>query len=140
KRNPAIILVIVLVLLLITYSLFRSNNAKTDDTLINDENPGNTTANIGPTEKQVGNVKFFLTITEPQNNASVTESVITVRGKTVPDAEVFVNEKELLADKQGEFTVDLELVEGENEIQIFANDALGNVQEQSRTVTYTPSQ
>lgn len=80
-----------------------------------------------------------LQVTQPGNGAVVTSATVTVRGKTAPRAEVFVNDSETVADASGNFSVVLTLDEGENPIVIFANDADGKTAEEEMTVTYNPS-
>lgn len=79
-----------------------------------------------------------LAVTSPSGNVTVSSSSLTVRGKTVAGAEVFVNDLETKADASGNFSVTLTLDEGENYILIVTNDASGNYAEKEFTVTYTP--
>jgi len=72
----------------------------------------------------------------PSDKSIVTSPSITLRGRTGAGAEVFVNDKETMADAQGNFFVGLTLDEGENPIMIVANDQAGNVGETEITVTY----
>lgn len=72
----------------------------------------------------------------PSDHSTVTSPYITLRGKTVAGAEVFVNDNETVADSQGNFSVQLTLDEGENPIMIVANDASGSVGEAEITITY----
>jgi hypothetical protein len=76
-----------------------------------------------------------LKITHPQANATVTNSSLTVKGTTSPNAEVFINDKELKADDSGNFTTTIILDEGENPIIVVANDAEGNSAEEQILVT-----
>jgi len=75
-----------------------------------------------------------LEIISPKNNLTVSTETITIVGKTKPYAEVFVGEKELLADSQGNFRVEYQLNEGENEIVIVVNDERGNYAEKTLRV------
>lgn len=77
-----------------------------------------------------------LTLTSPKANATVTSSSLTVKGKTSPKAEIFVNEAETVADANGNFSVTVELEEGENYLLVAVTDADGNYKEQELTVTY----
>lgn len=77
-----------------------------------------------------------LEIISPSNNARVTAPSITLRGKTISGAEVFVNEKELVADQNGNFSVEMLLDEGNNIIMVVANDKDGKAGEQDITVVY----
>jgi hypothetical protein len=80
-----------------------------------------------------------LTIVSPTNGSSVTNAVITVQGKSSVNAEVFVNDKETVADAQGNFSTVLTLDEGDNTILIVANNADGSYSEQQITITYNPA-
>ncbi len=77
-----------------------------------------------------------LAVNTPSDNTTVTSGSIEVRGKTVPDAEVFVNDAEAKADGNGNFAVTISLDEGENYILVVANDAQGNYSEKEITVIY----
>jgi len=77
-----------------------------------------------------------LQITSPSHHSSVTSSYITLRGKTVAGADVFVNDKETVADGNGDFSVALTLDEGDNPIIVVVNDAGGNTSEQEITILY----
>jgi hypothetical protein len=94
-----------------------------------------------PTEKKtevVTSSAISLAISSPTNNITVTSKSLVVRGKTIPKAEVFVNDAETRADDSGSFSVTLTLDEGENYILVVANDADGNFSEKELTITYTP--
>ncbi len=80
--------------------------------------------------------EISLTISAPINGATVTTSTIAVRGKTKPNADVFVNDETTVADASGNFSVTLTLDEGDNPIVISANDADGNVAEKELIVNY----
>jgi len=69
--------------------------------------------------------KFFLQIASPIDGATVSQNKITVSGKTVPGAEISVNEKELAADKNGNFSTSVLLEEGENFIFVTAGNEDG---------------
>ena len=69
----------------------------------------------------------------------VTDSSLTVSGVTDANAEVFVNEFELEADEEGNFSQELTLEEGENIIVITAVDEAGNFAERELTVMYEPT-
>jgi hypothetical protein len=82
--------------------------------------------------------EITLTITSPQNGATVTTSTVTIKGKTVPKADIFINEAETVADANGSFSKSITLDEGDNIIIVMANDAKGNVAEQDLTINYDP--
>ncbi len=81
-----------------------------------------------------------LTITSPQNGAQVSTPTITVSGKTVPNADVSVNDQDLTADAQGNFSTTITLEDGDNNLSITAADSTGQSSEAELTVTYTPAQ
>lgn len=91
--------------------------------------------NLGAVESSIS-----LQILSPSDGASVTTPTITLRGKTVSQAEVFVNDKELRADGNGNFSTSLLLEDGDNPIIVVANDSSGKVAEAELTVTYEPAQ
>lgn len=76
-----------------------------------------------------------LEITSPEDGAILTSSGVTVKGKTVPNAEVFVDDKETKADANGNFSVVLTIEEGENTIVVTANDSDGSYAEKEVKVT-----
>jgi hypothetical protein len=81
-----------------------------------------------------------LTVTSPISGSFVTSAAVTVKGKTTPKAEVFINDSQVVADAQGNFSVPITLDEGENTIVVTANDATGNYSEQDITITYDLAQ
>ena len=76
-----------------------------------------------------------LTVLEPKNNQVVSSPQITVMGKTAAGADVFINEEELAADSQGNFSAVLTLEEEENYLTVVAIDEDGNYNEQEVIVT-----
>ncbi|OGK16678.1 hypothetical protein A2774_00050 [Candidatus Roizmanbacteria bacterium RIFCSPHIGHO2_01_FULL_39_12c] len=83
--------------------------------------------------------QITLVIQNPADGAMVTDSSLTVSGVTDANAEVFVNEFELEADEEGNFSQELTLEEGENIIVITAVDEAGNFAERELTVMYEPT-
>lgn len=78
---------------------------------------------------------LFLTITSPKDGTTQSSKYLTVKGKTAPAADVFVDDKEGKADENGEFSIAVVLDEGENTILVAANDANGKHREQELTIT-----
>lgn len=78
--------------------------------------------------------KIFLEISQPQDGATIDDLSVFVKGKTLPRAEVFINEVETKANSQGNFSARITLDEGENLIYVLANDAEGNFLEKEITV------
>lgn len=99
-----------------------------------------TGSNAGVTQTQTGssdiNSGLSLTVSQPADKSSVTTSSVAVSGKTQPKADVSVNDTDLKADNQGNFSTKVTLDEGENTIVIVATDENGNYAEKEITVTY----
>jgi hypothetical protein len=81
--------------------------------------------------------EISLTVNTPKNGSTVNSSLITVSGKTAPNAEVFINDVDTVADATGAFSVKIILEEGDNMIVVVANSPDGKFAEQEMTVTYT---
>lgn len=86
------------------------------------------------TTASTSSAEISLTISEPLDNEIINTSVVAVKGTTLPDASVFVNDKELKADAKGAFSTSVSIDEGENIISIVANDENGNFMEKELTV------
>jgi hypothetical protein len=84
--------------------------------------------------------QILLTVSGPVNGSTVTTSSVSVKGITTPKAEVFINDKSVIADALGSFSVPVTLDEGENTIVIAANDSNGNYSEQDLIVSYDSGQ
>jgi hypothetical protein len=80
-----------------------------------------------------------LMIASPQHLSTVSTPSVVIKGTTSPKAEVFVNDKDLIADSKGNFSVTVNLDEGENTISVSANDADGNFAAEDIVVTYEPA-
>lgn len=94
------------------------------------QNPQSET--VSQNESQV----LSLEIIEPQNNITVNNSRLTVKGKTNPNIEVFINDEELISDGEGNFEAVITLDEGENIITIVASDSQGNYVEKELIVNF----
>lgn len=102
---------------------------------------GTNSVNVIPSEAITNVNQITLEVALPQDRSTVTTATITVAGKTSPNADVFINDKQLVADSQGNFSTQLTLDQGDNEIAIVANDQNGNSSEKDLTVTLqTPGQ
>jgi ABC-type lipoprotein release transport system permease subunit len=88
-----------------------------------------------PEEKQAAQ-EYFFTIISPVTHSTVNTKTVTVSGKTVPNADVYVNEIDAKANAQGDFSVNYQLEEGINYLVVGGNDTYGNYQEQELVVTY----
>lgn len=88
-----------------------------------------------PTVQPASSNNLF--ISQPQNGAKEKNAQIKVIGKTAPNAEVFVNNIDAVADAKGNFSVDYTLEEGVNHILVGATDSLGKFSEKELSVTYS---
>ncbi|MEK7060803.1 MAG: hypothetical protein AAB937_01065 [Patescibacteria group bacterium] len=99
------------------------------------------TPTVAPTTTPIStSAGLTLIVTSPTIGQTVTISQITIKGKTAPLAEVFVNDVELKADASGNFSQGVTLEEGENYILVVANDTDGNFAEKELSITYTPAE
>lgn len=78
--------------------------------------------------------KISLSIISPANGITLNSPSVKISGKTSPNAEVFVNDVSTKADANGNFSVNVTLDEGQNDVTVTANDEEGNVAEQSFSV------
>lgn len=62
----------------------------------------------------------ILTIHTPKDNIETSEFIITIRGKTEPEAQLFVNNQEVIIDTDGSFQKQIHLREGLNLVTISA--------------------
>lgn len=92
--------------------------------------------NIGNPTPTPANNQITLDVTSPIDGSTVSSPNITVSGKTLPGADVFVNNTELTADANGNFSIQVTLDEGNNQITVSANDNSGFSSEKDLTVTY----
>ncbi len=82
-----------------------------------------------------------LSLTTPADESLVNSNKVTVSGKTLAGATIVIidedNQQIITADDQGNFSKEVNLIAGYNEIRITAYDKNGNKAEQSVVVTYT---
>jgi len=113
------------------------NATKQEDNKTKLENSQNNN-NIG--ELKTENLETYneitLNITSPVDGSVSTDSNIVIKGTTKTKAEVFVNDTENIADKDGNFSFSLTLDEGENYISILAVDENGAFSEKELIVYY----
>lgn len=86
------------------------------------------------------NEKPSLTISEPNDGKVIQggDKKVKVLGKTDPNINVFVNDTQAIVDKDGNFTVDQSLNDGDNIISIKAADEAANTIEVQRKVIFQP--
>ena len=82
-----------------------------------------------------------LILTSPEDEAFSSKNTTTVAGKTTPGATIVIlyegDDDVLLADASGNFTDDIDLIAGFNNITVSAFDAQGNKSTQTLVVTYS---
>lgn len=84
---------------------------------------------------------LFLTIDSPKDEEVVTERTIKISGKTVPDAKIVIvtptSEEAAVPTKDGNFSTDITLSDGENIIEISAIGTNGEIVKVKRVVSYS---
>jgi hypothetical protein len=95
----------------------------------------NATPSSDTTDEPVMSDKISLTVTSPKAGETLDSTNATVKGKTVAFAEVFVNDQSGKADAAGNFTINVGLDEGDNQIEVSVNDSEGNVSQLVLNVT-----
>src|SRR3989344_3157332 len=86
------------------------------------------------------NEKPTLNVSEPEDGKTIQggEKKIKITGNTEVNAEVFVNDAQIIIDKDGNFSSDQNLNDGENIFTIKSVDPASNITEISRRVVYQP--
>jgi hypothetical protein len=82
-----------------------------------------------------------LEITSPQDGANFygeQEKSLTVQGKTEPGVSVFLNDRMIIVNSEGEFSTPFSLNVGENQIKVVSRDEAGNETEKEIKVIYFP--
>lgn len=121
------------------------SNVKTQKTVAPTQAPAATITTVNtpttpsktaaPPEKEVS-----LVVSSPINGSTVTSPSITVKGTTAPRSDVYVNDKDAVADAKGNFSILISLNEGENFLMVTVVDPDGNTTEKEITVTYDAGQ
>jgi len=137
-RKEVILAVIIGVLLggIILYGINLANNSSTDS--VDTEDQGNN-SQVAPTStKKNGNL---ISITTPQNNAVVTETTLSLKGSAKANSNIaIVTENDdilTVADANGYFSSDINLISGENIITVTSVDTTQSTASASITVIRT---
>ena len=145
NQNDIKVLFPVIVLTIITLGIILSNLTKKQKIESSPEEVRPSEEKILQTETESVSLSesaveegIFLEVQSPSNGATVTDYKLVVSGITAANAEVFINESELTADSQGNFSITITLEEGENIVVITVSDEDGNYTEKELTVTYEP--
>ncbi|GEM_PF-5244114 len=120
--NKTAIVLIVIVLSVVAFIMYAKNQKSMSPSLY----PNSATAN-----KSV----LTLQILQPTDKVTVKESSLLVKGTTLPKASVFVNDNDVQADSEGNFSTTVILEEGENPVVVTAVDDDGNSVEKELAVT-----
>lgn len=83
------------------------------------------------------NDKPKLEIQEPNDNTKTNKEDIKISGLTDKETTIRVNGQPLIVDVSGKFTTMFRLKNGENKIQITAEDIVGNQEKKDLTITYS---
>lgn len=93
--------------------------------------------NPSPTPKS----SIFLTVERPRDEEVVDERIITISGKTIPNAKIVIltesNEEAAVAAGNGNFSTEITLDQDENIIEISAVAPNGEIAKVKLTVTYS---
>ena len=86
------------------------------------------------------NDKPSLTINQPEDNKVIQggDKKVRISGKTDPDDIVTINGSVVIVNGDGSFSVERELVDGENSFSITATSQVGNTTQIQRKVTFNP--
>ncbi len=136
KTHYLLILLIIIGLSLLIYrQIKRNTQLKTQRTIT----PTQTAQKkeIVPLNTSEG---ITIDIISPVDKSTVNTPSVLIKGKTAASADVFINEKELKADAQGNFSATVTLEEGENYLIVAANDSKGNYAEKEIIVNYQLAQ
>lgn len=142
--KPMLIVLLVVVVLVGGWFVAKDKRAQTQSdgvtSQVEDVTPTGLSSGTAQSGASAGtplvSTSMTLVISSPADGATVSQSSVTIRGKTKAYAEVFVNDEETIADANGSFSVTLALDEGDNPIVVSANDADGNVVEDELIVYY----
>lgn len=139
--------ILIIVILVVVYSIFQKKNPVTNKVLNapNEETkqPSGMPVNqptSGLLQPQKDSQAIFLEVAQPINNSMVANTIASLTGRTIPNASVFVNDQELKADANGNFSTSVTLDEGQNDIYVVAADDLGNSVEKDIIVNIESTQ
>ncbi len=81
-----------------------------------------------------------LEISHPQNGDKFfdKDKEITIEGQTDKEASIYINNRLAVVDSQGNFSLNYELSEGDNQLKFVALDPAANKAEKEITVSYAP--
>ncbi len=144
KKEIGIAIIIGFILgLIITFGIWTANKSlKENASTQKEENTQNVALNQekSPTTEE----KMTLKILSPEDNALVNTEKVKITGKTLPNINVVIlgeeSENILQTDQQGQFTQEIILVGGTNEIKISAFDNDGAQTDANLNLVYSKSE
>ncbi len=142
KKEILIAIIIGFVLgLVITFGIWTANKSLKEGSTNQPQETVENNNNPTPTQTQE---KMQLTIISPEDNDLVNQEKVQIVGKTSPGAEVAAaypdGEKIIEADENGDFTLDITLVGGGNEITISAFDNQNNEISKTLNLVYSTAE
>lgn len=138
KKEILIAIIIGFILgLIITFGIWTANKSLKNGNQ-NKQETGQVTPTPTPSLNEEG---ISLQITSPTNNDIISQEDITIEGQTKPQAIVAIIYQEgdqlIQADNQGNFSAEITLTGGANEIKISAYDDQNNSIEKSLDIIYS---
>ncbi|MFZ2026512.1 MAG: hypothetical protein WAV30_04465 [Microgenomates group bacterium] len=95
------------------------------------------TKETDPYEVLYKNEKPKLEIQEPSDNSRTNKDDVKVSGQTDKETSIRINGQPIITDSEGKFSTMVRLKDGENKIQIVAEDIVGNQEQKEIKVTYS---
>ena len=134
KKRSALIVTLLLAVVLVVAGYFGTKSFQKGNLTVSKPGLEQESDNSGTTQETTQTENIVLTITSPENGATVSDLTIIIEGKTTSYAEITIGDKDVKADSNGEFSASLGLDEGENTITVVANDSDGNYAEKEITI------
>ena len=78
-----------------------------------------------------------LEVSQPNDNSKTNKQEIKIEGKTDKETYIKINGQPVVVDSQGSFVTLFKLNEGDNSIEIIAEDIVGNQEKKTIKVTYS---
>lgn len=143
KKEILIAIIIGFVLgLVITFGIWTANKSLKEGASTQSSQITENETNITPSPQ--AEEKLPLTIISPENNALVNQEKLEIVGKTSPKAMVAIVYEEggkiIEADEKGDFTMEITLVGGGNEINISAFDSQNNEASKILNIVYSTAE
>lgn len=110
--------------LVITFGIWSANKALKTQKEQEQQQASSITTTVTPGSNVTPTPSFFLSIIKPENESVLNQQKITVSGSTIPNAELVIlwesGESIIEADDTGNFSTEIGLISGINEINVTA--------------------